>query len=158
MILPCCLVGFSCTLQAYLNLPDCAQVLVGCKKIINDWNVDIFRFFSATMSKPSRSSSMSYVSTVNIESFLEKHSGLVGSFLGKKYWCVLKDSKFNYYKDSSKVWISAELLYICTAELLLTVRIDYCDNDDGWKNYAKPSWNYTSVWFHEMHYFCSTSL
>lgn len=51
------------------------------------------------MSKPNRSSSLSYASTANMESFLEKHGGIIGALMIKKYWCVLKDGKLNYYKD-----------------------------------------------------------
>jgi len=41
---------------------------------------------------------------VKFEGFLEKQGKLMGSFMGKKYWCVLDDDRLSYYKNSSKVF------------------------------------------------------
>jgi len=42
-------------------------------------------------------------SDVKLEGFLTKQGKLTGSFLTKKYWCVLTDHQLSYYKNSDKV-------------------------------------------------------
>ena len=44
-------------------------------------------------------------SQVKFEGFLEKQGKLIGSFIGKRYWCVLSDSRLSYYKNASKVYL-----------------------------------------------------
>lgn len=54
----------------------------------------------------SRSNSIStgdVSSAVKFEGFLEKQGKLIGSFIGKKCWCVLTDSRLSYYKNASKL-------------------------------------------------------
>jgi len=40
---------------------------------------------------------------VKCQGFLEKQGRLIGSFMGKKYWCVLDSHRLSYYKHADKV-------------------------------------------------------
>jgi len=55
--------------------------------------------------KPSRSHSIPGDCSLEVkcQGFLEKQGRLIGSFMGKKYWCVLDSHRLSYYKHADKV-------------------------------------------------------